>query len=371
MPGIAVAEWIAQQYPSTQCVFLCSDKQLDADILQKTRGLRREPIPARPAAARPFPAAPMRFAFGWWRSVNRATCVLREARATSPEGIAVVSMGGYVAAPVLRAAKRLGLPSLMVNLDRVPGKANRLMCQWATRAVTAVPVDPDLSPARLRDAEVVGMPIRSSAMSRDTAEICRQRFGLDPDRPTLLITGASQGAGSLNDLLRLMCATPWSLDVLRSWQVLHLCGPGRAKGLDEAYRRGAVRSRVIEFCDSMGDAWGSATLALSRAGASSVAEAAANRVPTIFAPYPWHRDLHQRFNAAPLVDIGAAWCLEDQIHPEANLEGIGRHLIDLMASPDAIRQAKDSLDRSPPCDARARIAEISLELIGYRLDARQ
>lgn len=369
MPALAVAEQFtgeggerAGDAGSARVVFLCSDRTLDAAILEP-RGAVFKPIPARPAAIRPMPQAPIRFVTGWVRSVRTARRILGELQESSPAGNpVVVSMGGYVAAPVMRAAHRLGLQSLLVNLDRVPGKANRVMARWSRHAVSAVEVDPAHCPASLRNLEVTGMPIRRDAVSTEPPAVCRQQFGLEPERPTLLVTGASQGAGSLNDLLVLMCRTSWSAEVLKKWQVLHLCGPSRTGALEAAYRTAGIQARVIEFCDCMGDAWGTATIALSRAGASSVAEAAANAIPTVFAPYPWHRDEHQRFNAQPLVDFGGGWCLKDHIDAAANLKGIGRCLIDLMTSPEGIHRAGEALRRNPKTDAAGRIAAICGEM---------
>ena len=106
----------------------------------------------------------------------------------------------------------------------------------------------------------------------------------------------------------------------------------------------------------MGDAWGAADLAISRAGASSVAEAAANAVPTIFLPYPWHRDLHQRRNAEPLVAAGGAMLIEDRIEAPRNLAGVGPTLQELLVD-DLRRQAmREALRSAAPADAAMTVA---------------
>jgi UDP-N-acetylglucosamine--N-acetylmuramyl-(pentapeptide) pyrophosphoryl-undecaprenol N-acetylglucosamine transferase len=111
----------------------------------------------------------------------------------------------------------------------------------------------------------------------------------------------------------------------------------------------------------MGLAWGAADLALSRAGANSVAEAAVNAVPTIFAPYPYHRDLHQKHNAEPLVDEGAAVMELDRIDPALNMEGLGRVLRELMTDPARRRAMRERLASRPREDAAMTIAELLLQ----------
>jgi UDP-N-acetylglucosamine:LPS N-acetylglucosamine transferase len=106
----------------------------------------------------------------------------------------------------------------------------------------------------------------------------------------------------------------------------------------------------------MGQAWGAADLAVSRAGAGSVAEAWANRVPTLFLPYPYHKDQHQRFNAAPLVDAGGAVLADDLIDPARNVAGAGKTLLELMASPDRRSSLRAALTRLGPADGADRIA---------------
>jgi UDP-N-acetylglucosamine--N-acetylmuramyl-(pentapeptide) pyrophosphoryl-undecaprenol N-acetylglucosamine transferase len=105
---------------------------------------------------------------------------------------------------------------------------------------------------------------------------------------------------------------------------------GQCDELDElkqTYAQAGIPSSVMPFSTNMAAAWGAATLALSRCGASSVAEAVANAVPTIFCPYPWHRDQHQAMNAQPYVDDGVAWLVDDAIDPGQNFAAMGGLLL--------------------------------------------
>ncbi len=362
MPGLAIAERIAERDSGARCLFLCSDRALDATIL-RTAAAEFHALPAQPLAWRPFPSALQRFVRGWG-ATRRTTAGLIERELSAGRRVRMVSLGGFVAAPAVTEARARGLRTAMVNLDAVPGKANRLIARRIETLVTAVPTR--AGGKRFAAARCIGMPIRRSALARADAQECRARFGLDPAAPVLLILGASQGAGTFNRLMLGLLERVQARSVLARWQVLHLAGPRaeaneNAAALTEAYARAGVRAKALDFCDAMGDAWGAADLALSRAGASSVAEAEANAVPTLFAPYPWHRDQHQRFNALPLVEAGKAWLTTDHVAASANLEGMGAELVGLLNDEAARRTARSLLKTHPPGDAAGIVADLLLQ----------
>src|SRR5690606_17160522 len=111
-----------------------------------------------------------------------------------PGRIVAVAMGGFVAAPCAQAARVEKVELALVNLDAVPGKANRWIARRADRVLTAADVGP---PEWAR----IGAIVRRQALAPGSPAACRAALGLDPDRPVLLVTGASQGARSLNELM--------------------------------------------------------------------------------------------------------------------------------------------------------------------------
>lgn len=349
-PGLAIAERLRELEPRADALFLCSARRIDSTILSG-EGVEFVPVRAEPLSWRPLPAAPVRFVRGWVRAVREARAeILR--RAVGGRPVAVALMGGFVAAPVARATQKIGVPSVLVNLDVVPGKANRLAARFASRIVSAVPC-----PDHPRFSEcVVGMPIRRRALAPAPPVECREHLGLDPQRLTLLVTGASQGAGTFNRLLLdLVKGEPRRFD---AWQIVHLTGESDIDEVREAYAASGIRAAALPFLGEMGWAWGAADLALSRCGASSVAEALANRVPTLFSPYPWHRDQHQRLNAAPAVEAGLGWLGEDLVDPAENLVTLGRQLLDLLrdqTSREAVRERLRSREAPDAADAAARV----------------
>lgn len=349
-PALAIAERLCEVAPGARSLFLCSQRRIDQSILSGA-GVEFIALPAQPMTWRPFPRAQIRFASGWARSVRRTTRELRE-RSTATRPTAIALMGGFVAAPVARAARKCALPAVLVNLDVAPGKANRLIARFASKVVSAVPCPNHPQFSRT----ILGMPIRRQAVATESAAVCRARLNLDPDKPTLLITGASQGAGTMNRLLMdLVKAKPGKFD---GWQVLHLTGPLDCEEVTRAYAQAGVSARVLPFCTNMASVWGSAELALSRCGASSVAEALANGVPTLFSPYPWHRDQHQRLNAIDHVKAGQAWMVDDAIDPRENVETMGRYLLELMGDPVARAAVRVRLTQTPRAEAALSIARL-------------
>ncbi len=323
---------------------MCSRRAIDARMLARA-GVDYVALPAVPPSS--HPAGILRFLRGFRQSRQQCRDLIRD------EGVNhVVALGGFVAVPAVAAARRAGTPVTLLNLDRPPGRACRWIAHRADRVWSAI----DLPGHEGFAERVVGLPIRRCALAPAPPAECRRRLGLDPTCRTLLVTGASQGASAINDLVaHLLDRDP---SIFARWQVVHLTGAGRARHVRAVYARHDVNARVDEFLDEIGLAWGAADLAVSRAGANSVAEAAANMVPALFLPYPHHRDQHQRHNAAPLVEIGGALVVDDAGRPETNAARVGPILRGLLAGDDARRAMREKLLEHRPRDAAALVASL-------------
>lgn len=352
-PALAIAEHLgAPPLPGgalpLQSFFICSTRPLDAEILSK-QDVTFSTVPAQPPAT--SPRALVRFLRSWGPSVRTGRDLIRNLK-RSHGRVQLVAMGGFVAAPLAQAARVERIPVTLVNLDAVPGRANRFIARHADAIFTSAPV------ARARWTAVPPI-VRAAAVADADPSLCRTRFGLAPDVPTLLVTGASQGARSINTFLALFIER--RAQSLADWQVIHQTGKEGAESLRAAYAAHNIPAVVEPFFDDMGSAWGAADLAISRAGAGNVAEVWANRVPTIFMPYPHHKDQHQRLNAEPLAAKGAAVIAADQVRPEANLASVGPVLLDLLSNPQKRLAMSQALSALGPADGAARIAHALLQ----------
>lgn len=220
----------------------------------------------------------------------------------------VLLTGGYVGVPVALAARWCRVPVCIYLPDLEPGLAVRLLARLAHRvAVTTEEVLPHFPPGK---AVVTGYPVRRAVLEAER-HAARRALGLAPEGLTLLVTGGSRGARSIN--LAMVAA----LDrVLRAWQVVHLTG-----ALDyEAVR--AARASLPEVLraryhvhaylhEEMPAALAAADLVLARAGASVLGELPARGLPAVLVPYPY-AGRHQEVNAAYLVQRGAAVRVADE-----------------------------------------------------------
>jgi UDP-N-acetylglucosamine--N-acetylmuramyl-(pentapeptide) pyrophosphoryl-undecaprenol N-acetylglucosamine transferase len=293
-PGIAVAEQLRARGASV--TLLISPKDVDQQAVRGAKETRIEVLPAVASGA----GRQLAFVRGFVKSFAASR---RLFRAGQPD--AVLAMGGFTSAPPVLAGKRRGVWTFLHESNTVPGRANR----WLSWIVDQAFVGFAEAAPRLhtRRVTVSGTPVRPQFRVRDAAA-CRATLGLDPRRPVLLVMGGSQGATGINELV--LHSLPVLLKRTPELQWLHLTGAGDFEKVKAGYaaRRGVAVVRP--FLAEMELALGAATAAVSRAGASSLAELAAMRVPAVLIPFPAAADNHQFHNARAFERTGAARLLE-------------------------------------------------------------
>lgn len=263
---------------------------------------------------------------------------------------AALGFGGYVSAPAVLAARLMGIPTAIHEQNAVAGKVNR----WLARFVDRVFVSCAESAGGLPRArtEWCGMPVRPDVVGREPRP---EAFGLERDRATVFFLGGSQGARRLCD------AAADCIDILadRGFRFQAILQTGEANRAAVAAGRLRMPTAVRAFIEDMGNAYACADVVVARAGASSIAEIAANGLPAILVPYPYATEDHQRRNAQPLVDAGAAEMLED-----ASLDGarLADKLAPFLEDGDVRRRMGAAARNFARPDAAARIARRALEL---------
>jgi UDP-N-acetylglucosamine--N-acetylmuramyl-(pentapeptide) pyrophosphoryl-undecaprenol N-acetylglucosamine transferase len=310
-PGIAVAQSLQRILPQAKPVFLCTARDIDRVILAPT-GFEAIPQPiVPPPPKKTSVGALLRFWKSWRETKDQVRRLVRERRPA-----AVLGLGGYAAGVAVKYAATHRIPTAILNQDVIPGKANQFLMRYARVVCCQFAATEGFAPEYRGKLKVTGCPIRSDIRRLPPRSEAAARLGLDPLLNTLLITGASQGAMTVNEAMLSLAGTI----TLNGWQILHLAGREHGDAVRQGYREKEVPARVIDFTPEMADIWAVADLVISRSGASSCAELTACGIPSILMPYPFHKDLHQRANAKALTEGGAAILVDDEKDAKKNAD---------------------------------------------------
>ncbi|MDO5031390.1 undecaprenyldiphospho-muramoylpentapeptide beta-N-acetylglucosaminyltransferase [Corynebacterium sp.] len=329
-PALAVGEALRQRHGAR------------VTALGTQRGLERDIIPARGVDLRmitpvPVPrkvnAALFKLPFTVAKSVRETRQVLKDVGAD-----AVFGTGGYVAAPAYLAAKSLGLPFFVLETNALAGMANKLGVRLGgvglnAQANSGMP------------GEVVGIPVRPG-LGQDPdgsiAAAARQRWSLDDSRPTVVITGGSQGAVSINTAVAGAIA-----DLTQDFQVLH------AYGKKNAAPEHHEHYTALPYIDDMAGALAVADVMVCRSGAMTVAEVSAAGLPAIYIPLPIGNG-EQALNSREQVAAGAAIQVPDAELTPARLSQEVRAILD---HPDTWRAMQAAAQASPAGDVAEKLAD--------------
>ena len=312
-PGLAVADQLLLR--GCDVTLLVSAKEVDQQGVKSALGMEVATLPAVGMTRGKLP----QFIAGFWKSYRASRKLFRE---RPPQ--AVLAMGGFTSAPPVVAGKACGAAGFLHESNTIPGKANRWLAHFVDQAFVGFPT----AAGRLHHANILctGTPVRPQFQPTDPGP-CRMALGMAPDRPLVLVMGGSQGASGINDLL--LQALPHLLKAVPDLQFLHLTGANDAPKVQAGYDARQAKAVVRPFLTEMELALGAANVAVSRAGASSLAELAAMRVPSVLIPYPVAADNHQFYNARAFVETGAALMLEQK---RATGEGLAERILSLVAN---------------------------------------
>lgn len=345
-PAIAVAERIVELEPGAKVHFFCSGRQIDSKVLQRS-GLPYTALPAEGLSVRPDKL--MRFCRSFIRSYRIASAAIGQSK-----DAVVIGVGGFVAGPVCLAAHRLKAPIAVLNVDIVPGRANKLIARWADEIFVQFEDTRDYFAGSKAKVSVVGCPLRKG-FDQPNPKRAIEELGLDKRKKILLVTGASSGAANINDAV---CSILEKLDAfVGDWQVVHLTGQTHFESVKVRYEWAKISRKILAYYDDMPDLLAAADLLIGRSGAVSVAEYAVAGVPSICMPYPYHKDRHQYLNAGKLVEAGAAVIVDDLPESNERAEWLWEELETLMKDEKRRREMAENCAEVAKANAASRIAQ--------------
>ena len=297
----------------------------------------------------PFPRKPsiwaLIFPLKFFRAVRKVRKYLRENKID-----VVVGFGGYVSAPAYLAAKSEKVPLVIHEANALPGIANKIGNRFASAAGKA------FRSVEMKHTEFVGMPIRAEIVrlaSNKNPAAARAHFGLRPDQLTLLVTGGSLGAASINKTIE--ASRP--LLEAAGIQVLHIVGGN--SDLDEVslpeYRR-------VRYVDQMDLAIEASDFAVSRAGAATVSEFSAIGLPALYIPYPVGNG-EQKYNLQDVIATGGGVTVTDaQFTPEY----VRSTLIPLLSDSKKLAEMSESAKQAGVLDGTERLISLIDEVLSRR-----
>ncbi|MBR2127294.1 MAG: undecaprenyldiphospho-muramoylpentapeptide beta-N-acetylglucosaminyltransferase [Bacteroidales bacterium] len=356
-PALSIANKLKELNPETEILFVGAEGRMEMEKVPAA-GYRIEGLPIA-GLQRSLSLSNLALPFKVVKSVSMAKRLIREFKPDIAIGV-----GGYASAPLLWAAGRLGIPTLIQEQNGYAGLTNKILGKKAKSICVAYEGMEKFFPA---DRIVIsGNPIRKEIVpaTPQTKAEAMEFYGLDPEKKHIFIVGGSLGSGTLNNAMKkwITDGCPGGNDVEVIWQ----CGKWYKSSVDafmtETRNAGKNISgiRYSDFIMRMDLAYAVADVVISRSGASSVSELCAARKATIFVPSPNVAEDHQTHNAMALVRKDAALMVKDS---EAD-EKLMKTACDLIENQERITLLEENIGRLALRDAAMTIAEEIYRIIG-------
>jgi UDP-N-acetylglucosamine--N-acetylmuramyl-(pentapeptide) pyrophosphoryl-undecaprenol N-acetylglucosamine transferase len=346
-PLIATADALRRLHPEVEVTALGTPRGIEVRVIPEA-GLPLELIPPVPLPRRP--GKDLVRLPGRLRGAVRATYEVFDR--VRPD--VVVGFGGYVSVPAYVAAKRREVPLVAHEGNALPGIANKFAARVCTDHVATSFPDTEM-----RHARYTGLPIRKLISDTDRMALrdeARAAFGLHRDRPTLLVTGGSQGARRLNE------AVGGAAPALAAGgvQVLHVAGPKGEVRLPTDLPAGTDDPPyvVVPYVDRMDLAYSAADAIVCRCGSNTVTEVASLGIPAVFVPLP-HGNGEQAFNARAVVEAGGGLLVDDAAMTP---DWVAEHVPPMLNDPARMAAMGAAAEGLIPRDADERLAEMILEV---------
>ncbi|HLC18491.1 MAG TPA: undecaprenyldiphospho-muramoylpentapeptide beta-N-acetylglucosaminyltransferase [Thermodesulfobacteriota bacterium] len=332
-PALALAEEFKKRDSATEIVFIGGLGGLEEKIVPRygyplkllsVQGVKRtKGVKRLLALVRAF------------NSTLRAIAILRSIR---PDG--VIGSGSYSSAPVVFAAKLLGIKTAILEQNALPGLTNKILGKSVDRVYISFEEARKFFPV-LRTV-LAGNPMRGEMLTR-ISDKSREPVWRKGKKFTVLVFGGSQGAMALNAAF--LDAAEYLTDIWGDLRVIHQTGQKGYQYVKEAYERKHLKAELYEFIDYMADAYYCSDLVVCRAGATSIAEITAFGLASVLVPYPFASDNHQEVNAGCLAREGAALMIPQDKLTGRTLSDAIRRLYENPAELEALRSRARSLGK--------------------------
>lgn len=322
-PGIAIANQIKKEEPRSEILFIGTGRGLENDLVPRA-GYALKKINAH-GIERKMTLTNLKNLYHTWKSIKQARKIIQEFQ---PD--VVIGTGGYICIPVMIAAHKMKIPTLLHESNAFPGVAVKLL----SKKVNTVLVGFEDAKTRLPNAKnivVTGNPtkVKEKHFSQEQINQKRKVLGLKIDKPVVLVFGGSQGAKSINESLIEIITEKKN----QNYQIMWAAGPLQYENIKEELKKKDIdienieNVKIVPYIYQMEEVMNLVDLVVCRSGAMTITEISVVGKPAIFIPFPYATENHQEYNARVLEKVGAAKIILDQDLTAKRLNDEINHII--------------------------------------------
>lgn len=355
-PGIAIANKIKRENQNAEIIFIGTTRGLENDLVPRA-GYELKTIEAY-GINRKISIDNIKNMIKTLKGFNEAKKIINE---FTPD--IVIGTGGFICGPVLMAAKKYKIPTILHESNAFPGVAVKLL----SKKVDTILVGFEDAVKRLPRAKkivVTGTPtkINKINLSKEQKERILDELKLNKELPTVLVFGGSQGAKSINSTL---------IDIIKNesnanYQIIWASGPKQYDVIREDLKESNIdinkikNVKILPYIYNMEEIMNLADIIISRSGAMTTNEVAITQKPAIFVPFPFATENHQEYNAKVLANVGAAKIILDE---DLNMNTLTKTLNEMLNDKNALLKMGQNACKVAVNDAEEKIYKEIKELV--------
>lgn len=350
-PALALIREIKKEVKDAEFLYVGTEQGLESKLV------RREDIPFKAihitGFKRKLSPENVKTVWRFIAGVQKSKALLKEFKAD-----VVIGTGGYVCGPVVYAAAKLGIPTIIHEQNSVPGLTNKFLSKYVDKVATCFEEAASYFPEE--KVVMTGNPRASEVLNQDGIK-GRLSVGLQLKAPAVLIVSGSRGARPIND------AVIQALPQLgkKAYQVLYVTGEVHYEAVKKEVERVGNPSNVIikPFVHNMPEVLTSIDLTVARAGATTLSELTSLGIPSILVPSPYVTNNHQEKNANALTSNGAAKML---LEKDMNGQTLVEEMDAIMLNPEVLKEMKEASKKLGIPDAAMRLYNVMKEVINNK-----
>lgn len=345
-PALAIIDKIKEMEPDSEFIYIGTHNRMEKDIVPE-HGIKYEALEIYGlSTSLKLMGRNIKNIFLINKAYKKCLKIMKDFR---PD--VVVGVGGYVTFPVIKAAHKCGVKTFIHEQNSIPGKANKMLLKYVD--LVGVSFKDSLKYFDGHNAVMTGNPCSENAIK--IKRISKENYGLDKNKKSILIFNGSLGSSTMNEKL-----LEYLKDIEKEeYQVLYITGKNSYKNFKDLKLPKNVF--VEPYVDNLSGLMKDMDLIVARAGASSVAEITALRIPSILIPSPYVANNHQYYNALSVSEAKAGIMIEEK---DLTKELLKNKIKEILSDENKIKDIKENLSKISVDNSQTIIYEELKKLIG-------